>query len=117
MSSGDPSDYSAFVDSDSDGGAPDWHALAAEGTLPQLRAAVEAHGAEGLTAKDQYGRLAIHAAAESSESVEVVRYLAEQGGAATLTAKDGGGRLAIHIAAQYSKSVEVVRFVVEQGVA
>ena len=73
MSSRDPSDYSAFVSSGGGGGAPDWHELAAEGTLPQLRAAVEAHGAEGLTAKDGFGMLAIHRAARSGKSVEAVR--------------------------------------------
>jgi ankyrin repeat protein len=59
--------------------------------------------------------LAIHCAAQSSQSVEVVRYLVEQGGAETLTAKDGMGMLAIHCAAQSSKSVEVVWYLVEQG--
>eukprot|EP01046_Picozoa_sp_COSAG06_P052134 COSAG06_NODE_8680_length_2098_cov_3.577289_1_plen_589_part_10 len=110
-------DYSAFVDSDSDGGAPDWHKLAAKGTLPQLRAAVEAHGAEGLSvaSTDWREQLPIHRAAQSNKSAEAVRYLAEQGGAETLAAKDGRGRLAIHRAAQSNKSVEAVRYLVEQG--
>jgi hypothetical protein len=117
MPSGDPSDYSAFVESGSGGGAPDWHALAKTGTLPQLRAAVEAHGAEGLSvaSTDMWTKLPIHIAAESGKSVEAVRYLVEQGGADTLTARDESGTLAIHYAAQYSKSAEAVRYLAEQG--
>jgi ankyrin repeat protein len=117
MPSGDPSDYSAFVESGSGGGAPDWHALAKTGTLPQLRAAVEAHGAEGLSvaSTDMWTKLPIHIAAESGKSVEAVRYLVEQGGADTLTAEDGAGRLAIHLAAESGKSAEAVQYLVEQG--